>query len=569
MHPDWLNVQIDELTLKHSKDLGLKKATAMAQCWGNMWIMGASYPAAVHDIIDEWQEPTYPEWKDDWPEEDLETSVTPPGSSCEEILQYRPLNREEKDDFKGATQDSTPPPPSTAPPLDFYASATCSPYFRQPPKWKNEKASGKKRSGKKNWKQKKRKKPSALQTEPSAFYGKEHNSSQSVTPEKVCHPVTTCYFFAQKLRKELTFEELGGSSASGSHMNERRTVLYLEKRRLCEATGGKKKARRIECATQAIPTLSKLLAEKGRTSKKRGKSRKPPRPQSDEKVYNEDCELMRALDIEEKPSRPIETDRKVPNQAKNTRKKHPATEKTPPKKRVQKRRKSPRNSKASIDLLYAWAKHSKMKLKFLQNKEQLTLGEEIKVSIWLNDNKIGQGMHELGDTYQAKLSAAADAVKCLERKSEAFKEFKKARNVKSKGGRGRTGKKSTPKPAKSGKKGQKPSPKVKRERQTEQRSKNKKDDSLSLGGGSPSKRKSSQSAKPATKVKRAKGRERSNGKKDSPKRRHGSGKKGGSSKNKRKPRLEDVGKTFMEESKINKPKKSPKKDKPYYRGGDL
>jgi len=557
MYPDWLNVQIDELILKHSTDLGLKKAIAMAQCWGNMWIMGASYPGTVHDIIDRWPKPAFPEWRDNWSEEDLKALVSPPGSSCEEILLFNPHNREEKDDFKGAAQDSTPPPPSTGPPLDFYASATSSPYFRQPPKWKNEKTGSKKRSVKKNWKQKKRKKPSAPQTEPAAFYGKERNSSQPVTPEKVWHPVTTCFYFAQKLRKELTFKELEGSSASGSPMNERRTVLYLEKRRLCEAKGGKKKARRIECATQAIPTLSKLLAEKGKTAKKRGKSRKPPRPQSDEKVYHDDCELMRALDIDEKPSRPMETEKTVQNRAKNTRKKHPTVEKNPPKKRVQKRRKAPRSAKASIDLLYAWAKHNKMKLKFLQNKEQFTLGEEIKVSIWLNGTKIGQGMNELGDAYQAKLSAAADAVKSLERKSETFKDFKHARNVKFKAVRGRTGKKSSPKPVKSGKKGQKPSPK--------------KDAKLSLDGGSPSKRKSlsAQSTKPAAKVKRAKGRERSNGKKDSPKRRYGSGKKGGRSKSKRKPSFEDVSNTFTEEVKINKPKKSPKEDKPYYRGGDL
>jgi len=569
MYPDWLNVQIDDLVLKYSKDLGPKKVIAMVQCWANMWIMGASYPRPVHDIIDDWEEPTYPEWKDDWPEEDSAASFTPLGSSCGEIGPFKILNREEKDDFKGATQELTPPPPpATAPPLDFYASATPSPNIHQTSKWNNDKIPKKKRSGKKNWKQKKNKKPSASRTEPLVFYGREHNSSQSVTPEKTCHPVTTCYFFAQKLRKELTFKELDGSSVDGSPINERRTVLYLEKRRLCEAKGGKKKARRLECATQAIPTLSKLLAEKGRSAKKRGKYRKPTQPQSDEKVYQDDCELMRALDIQEKSSR----------QARNTKKKQPVAEKNSAKKRVQKRRKAPRGSKASIDLLYAWAKHSKMKLKFLQNKEnsKLTLGEEIKVSIWLSGTKIGQGMHELGDTYQAKLSAAEQAVKWLERKSETFKEFKNSRNAKSKGAKGRRGKKkSTPGPVKSRKGGQKPSPKVKRENLATQRSKNKssvkKDESLSLSSGSPSKSKSvsAKSTKPTTKVKRVKGRERFNGKKDSPKRRHGSGKKGGSSKSKRKPISEDLGNTFTEEGKINKPKKSPKKAKPCYREGDL
>jgi len=554
MYPAWLNVQIEKLALEHSEDLGIKKANAMAHCWANMWIMGTSYPELVHDIIDNWEEPTYPEWKDDWSDHSAKLL----DSSSDEILQFKILSNERKDELQDTCKTSTPPPPPppTDPSLDYFLQGTRSPYSPQPSKMRRDKRPKKKRSGKKNWK-KKKKKPSAVLPEPSAFFGKEHNSSQSVTPEKACHPVTTCYSFAQKLRKELTFKELEGSSVSGSPMNERRTVLYLEKRRLCEAKGGNKKARKLECATQAIPTLSKLLAEK---AKKRGKSRKQTQSPSDEKVYQQDCDLMTALDIQEKPSRQIDLEEPAKKRGANIRMQQHTPDKNLPRKRSTKRRKAPRSSRASLDLLHAWAKHSKMKLKFLQNKEnsKVKLGEEIKVSVWLSGKKIGEGTHMLGDTYQAKLFAAVDAVKWLERKSETFKQFKNSRHDKLMGKKGKTAKKqSTPKPAKSRKKGHKPSPK--------------KVDSSSLDSGIPYKKKSTspQSINPSTKGKRAKRRDRYSGKKDSPRRRPDSGKKGSGSTSRKKRSSEDLGNVFTEEGKSNKPMRSPKKDEPNYRGGDL
>jgi len=462
MYPAWIIKQIDTLTLKHSEDLGHDKSRAMAHCWANMYIMGASYPDPVHDIIDGWEKPTWPQWKNEWSKDKFDALDTPSFLSCEDIplnsnkiLRFEILNNNRNVQQVCTTPSSTPtpPPPPPAPPTAKNPPDLNFSYFLpQPSKWKNGRTLQPKQRGENI--QEANKNRWAGPTE--AFYGWDHSSPQSAKSGKASIPPGDIYFSAHRQRKEPTSTNIGGQSATQTLANEPRMFVSQESKHLQQANNGNKKTSRLDSATQSVQHNENI------STRMRNNPQDTTRFQSDEKVYHDDCELMRRLNFEERPSIFINTKERVKKKENLSTQENPIPGTFHPQQYVQNPHKAPTSLRLSVKLLKAWAKHSQMKLEFLQNKQHFKLipGEEIKVSVWFDGVKIGQAMDAQGDTYQAKLSAAKNAVTWLVRESPGFKEFKNSRQGEFRKNK-KVGTQFTQNLRRNGKKGQKSSPKFK------------------------------------------------------------------------------------------------------------
>lgn len=422
MTPTWLKKQIGEKIKRNSGDLGLIKARAMAHCWSNKWLLGVKYSNAVHEIIDKWNSPRPPKWSNrrrvpdssndissySWEDALREDNVMPvissesPNLSTGEFVKKgtaSPKLNIRKDTTREALIFSTSP--SHRCEIEniktVCANVPHGDIFILEARGKNKSPQNSKDQGVR-----------LALVDPIKFVPENLDKRcecQSTEVKKV-NPVSACYSLAKRLRKKLHFREVN------ELLGDNRTNLYLDGKRLGNASSGNKQARRLKCAVQALAQLSMDEMIKPVIFDCLRK-----RPTSTESMSFSNIPISGNILKNDKIISPR-------NQAggkgvqlkrwtKRIGRKSESKDTIEHERSMNGGRYSPKNP---IALLHIYANRTKprLQLQFLFSKRHPDVGEKISVCVKLRGIMIGKGVDDNGNLSRAKLQAAADAIGFLE-----------------------------------------------------------------------------------------------------------------------------------------------------------